>query len=107
MKKAVSCVVFVLVTALFLFETYFGIAGAVELRQRLAELAAREASGHELLGVGADVLALGLIALSLLGWILSFVSFKIAWARWIRWGSGGMGLLFFLPPCVSALIVLC
>ena len=101
MKKVISYFLFVLIIALFVYELYFSIVGSIDVNNQFAELAAREASGHEYLGVGVDILCFGLIFISFVGFILSLISRKIAQNRFVRISSAAMCLLFFLPPCVS------
>ena len=83
--------------AIFIFDIYFGIAGAIEVHNQLAELAAREASGHELLGVGADFLVFGVLLISVVGFVISIISWKIAQNRVVKIVSGVMCPLFLLP----------
>lgn len=105
MKKVISCFFFVLMIAVFAFELYFGIAGAIDVNNRLAELVAREASGHELLGVGADILVFGVVLLSVVGLVISLASWKIAQNRIVRIVSAGACPLFFLPIFICAFIL--
>ena len=77
-KKVVSIFFFVLMIAVFIFEFYFGIAGAIDVNNAFAELEAREASGHEYLGVELDVLVIGVCFLSIVGFVISLVSCKIS-----------------------------
>ena len=104
-KKVISCFFFVLMIAVFIFELYFSITGAIDVNHHLAELAAREASGHELLGVGIDILVFGVVLLSVVGGGISFVSYKIAQSRVIRIVSAVICSLFLLPIFVSALVL--
>ena len=46
--------------AVFIFELYFWIAGAIEVNNAFAELEARGAGGHEYFGVGLDLLVFGI-----------------------------------------------
>ena len=106
MKKFFSLAFFILVIAVFLFELYFSIAGAVDVNKQFAELAAREASGHELLGVGLDILVFGIILISFVGFVLSIISWIIAQHRAVRIISGIMCPLFVLPVFMVALILM-
>ena len=106
MKKFFSLAFFILVIAVFLFELYFSIAGAVDVNKQFAELAAREASGHELLGVGLDILVFGIILISFVGFVLSIISWIIAQHRAVRIISGVMCPLFVLPVFMVALILM-
>ena len=105
MKKVISYFFFVLMIAVFIFELYFSIAGAIDINNRFAELAAREASGHELLGVGVEILVFGVVLLSVFGSILSLVSRKMAQNRAVRMVSTVTCPLFLLPILVSVLIL--
>ena len=109
MKKVISYFFsyffFVLMIAVFIFELYFSIVGAIDINNQLAELAAREASGHELLGVGVDILVFGVVFLSVVGLVVSLVSCKIAQSRVVRIVSAVTCPLFLLPIFVSALIL--
>ena len=105
MKKFFSLIFFVLAIAVFTFDVYFSIAGAIDVNNQLAELAARGASGHELLGVGLDILVLGVILISIVGFILAIISWKIAEYRAVRIISGVICPLFLLPIFISALIL--
>ena len=105
MKKVFSLVFFILAVAVFIFELYFSIAGTIEVSNQLAELAAREASGHELLGVGIDILVFGVILISAVGLVVSLISWKIAQYRAIRIVSGAMCFLFLLPIFAIAFVM--
>ena len=91
--------------AVFLFELYFSIAGAIDVNNKFAELAARGAGGHEILGVGLDILVFGIILFSILGFIFAIISWKIAQYRAVKIISGVMCLLFLLPIFMTALIL--
>lgn len=97
MKKFFSIVFFLLMIAVFVFEVYCGITGTIDVNRQYAELAARGASGHEYLGVGIDILVLGTIFLSIVGSIISIISWKIAQYRAFRIISGVTCLLFLTP----------
>ena len=105
MKKIISLILFILAVAVFIFELYFSIAGAVNVNNRLAELAARGASGHEYLGVGLDILVFGVILISIVGLVLAIISWKIAQYRAVRIVSGVLCPMFLLPIFVSAVIL--
>ena len=104
MKKIVSIFFFILMIAVFIFELYFGIAGVIDVNNAYAELEAREASGHEYLGVGLDILVIGVGFLSVVGFVISLISWKIAQNRVIRIVSAGMCPLFLLPIFVCGAI---
>lgn len=105
MKRFFSLAFFVLTITVFIFELYFSIDGAIVINNQLAELAAREASGHELLGVGLDFLVFGLVFISAVGFVISVVSWKIAQYRTIKTVSAVMCPLFLAPILVSAFIL--
>jgi hypothetical protein len=104
MKKAISCFLFVLTIAILVFHTYFGIVGATKVKARLVELEARGASGHEYLGVGADVVVLSLGLFSIIGVAFSLLSALIARCRAIRIASWILCPSFILPILVSGLV---
>lgn len=106
MKKVFSLVFFVLTVAVFIFELYSAIAGAIDVNNQLAELAARGAGGHEILGVGADILVFGLIFLSTVGFIFSVISFIIAQYRAVRIASALLCPSFLLPLFVCGVILM-
>ena len=105
MRKLFSIVFFILVLAVFAFELYFGIVGAIEVNNQFAELAARGASGHEYLGVGLDIVVIGVLFLSVFGSVISFCSYKIAQHRMLRLASAVMCPLFFVPIFICAIIL--
>ena len=105
MKKLISILLFILIIALFLFDLYFSIAGAVDVNNQLAELAASGASGHELWGVGIDVLAFAVIIISIVGGAASLASRKVPQSRVIRKVSALICPMFLLPGCIAALIL--
>ena len=105
MKKIFSIVLFVLTIAVFVFAVYNSIAGAIAVDRQLAELAAREASGHELLGVGLDILLFMLALTCAIGFVMAIVSRKIAPYRMVRILSGVLCSLFWLPILICVCIV--
>ncbi len=105
MKKFFSLIFFVLAIAVLIFELYFGIEGAIDVNNQFAELAARGASGHEYLGVGLDILVLGIIFLSIVGFIFAIISWKIAQYRVVRIISGVLCPLFLLPVFIVAIVL--
>ncbi len=75
MKKVFSWIFFVLTIFVFAFDLYFAISGTIDVQKNLDKLAATPgASGVDYLGVGADVLVFGVIAISILGFIFSIIS---------------------------------
>ena len=91
--------------AVFMFDLYFSIAGSIDINNQFAELAARGASGHEYLGVGSDILAMGVIFISVVGFVLSVISGVFAQYKSIRILSVTLCPLFFLPIFISAFIL--
>ena len=101
MKKVDSWTLFILVIAIFLFDVYFTIDGAIDVKNRFDELTARGAGGHEYLGVGVEVLLILSVFVSAVGMILSIVSSKIAQNFAIRIISVMFACLFIvaIPTC--------
>lgn len=82
MKKVFSWIFFVLTIFVFAFDLYFAISGIIDVQKNLDKLAATPgASGVDYLGVGADVLVFGVIAISIIGFIFSIISCKISQNR--------------------------
>ena len=82
MKKVFSWIFFVLTIFVFAFDLYFAISGTIDVQKNLDKLAATPgASGVDYLGVGADVLVFGVIAISIFGFIFSIISCKISQNR--------------------------
>ena len=82
MKKVFSWIIFVLTIFVFAFDLYFAISGTIDVQKNLDKLAATPgASGVDYLGVGADVLVFGVIAISIIGFIFSIISCKISQNR--------------------------
>ena len=106
MKKFFSLVFFILTIAVFIFELYISIAGAIDVNNQLVELAARGAGGHELLGVGLDILVFGLVFISVVGFVISYISWRIAQNRVIRIVSAMTYPMFVLPIFVCAIILI-
>ena len=105
-KKLFSLFSFFLIFAIFVFDMYWGIAGAINVNNHLAELEARDASGHEILGVGLDILVLGVIFVSIIGCTISLVSWKIAQRKVIRISSAVMCPCFLIPIFICAIILI-
>ena len=97
MKKTLSIFFFALMVAIFIFELYFGINGAIAVSNQYAELAEREASGHEYLGTGLDILVLGVLFISAVGSLVAMISRKIAQFRWMKTASFITCMVFLLP----------
>ena len=105
MKKFASIFFFILAIATFLLDLFGTIAGAIDVKNQLAELAARGAGGHELLGVGLDVLVFATVLISIAGFIAALVSWRIAQYRTIRIMSCVLCPLFLLPIFTCAMIL--
>ena len=106
MKKFFSLFFFILTIVIFIIAMVFSIDCAIDCSRQLAELAAREAGGHELLGVPVDVLVLGDVFFSIIGLIISGISWKIAQYRVVRIMSGSLYFLFLLPGLISYVILM-
>ncbi len=79
MKKVFSWIFFVLTIFVFAFDLYFAISGVIDVHRSLDKLAATpSASGVDYLGVGADILVLGVIVISIFGFVFSIISCKIS-----------------------------
>ena len=107
MKKMVSVLCFIVTLVIFAADMYFGIAVSIDVKLQFAELAAKGASGHELFGVGLDVLVFGVVLLSIIGGAFSLVSRKTAQFRLIKKASSVLCPMFLLPGCISILILSC
>lgn len=105
MKKIISYFLFVLMIAVLIFELYFSIAGAIDIKRQWVELAAREASGHEYLGVPVDFLVFGVVLISVVGFAIYLASWKIAQGRVVRVVSAATCPLFLLPFFVCTVIL--
>ena len=104
MKKLFSIACFVLTVAIFVFNTYFGIVGATKVKDQIAELEARGASGHEYLGVGEDALVLFLGLFSIIGGAFALLSALIARHRLVKAASWILCPSFMLPILASGLV---
>lgn len=105
MRRFFSILFLVLVFFVFLFDLFISIGGGLHVDEQMAELEARGAGGHELLGVGLDVLILCILILSAVGVALSLISLKLARHRTLRIVSGVLCPSFLLPGIISALIL--
>ena len=97
MKKFFSWVLFLLAIFIFFLDIGFVVDGVIEIKNQYAELAARNASGSEYLGVGTDVFVMLFLLISLVGLIISGISLKIAPNRFVRGVSLVLSILFTLP----------
>lgn len=96
MKKVISWMLFIFMIVIFVFDIYFAIDGMIEVKAQLDRLAASGASGHEYLGVGFDVLIIGIFLISLVGLIFALFSSKIAQAPVMRTISVALSCVFGL-----------
>lgn len=96
MKKVISWILFILTVLIFLFDIYFTIVGAIDVKNEMDRLATSGASGVDYLGLGIEILVMGFVLISVVGLILSIVSSKIAQNRVIRMISFALFLLFML-----------
>ncbi len=99
MKKVVSWTLFILAVLVFVLDVYGAVAGVIDVQKQYAELEARGASGHEYLGVGAEVIVIGVLLCSIVGLIISAISSKIAQNRIIKTVSLALVILFSLLIC--------
>ena len=106
MKKAISIFFFVLMIAVFVWETCSGIIGAIDVKNEYAALAERGAGGHEYLGVGVDILVIGMLFLSAVGFVISLISWKIAQYRVLRITSALVCCSSWVPIFIVMLIVI-
>ncbi len=104
MKKVFSIFFFVLMILVFILDLYVGIFDAIDVNNKIDEIFARGGGGHELLGVGADVVVFGVILISLVGYVISIISCVLAQYRVIRAVSVLMCLLFPLPFLICIFI---
>lgn len=100
MKKVISWVLFILVVVTFVFDIFFAVYGAIDVKNEFDRLAAEGASGVDYFGVGADILVMGIFFLSFVGAILAFISSKLAQSRVVKSISFVLFLLFL--PAVFA-----
>ena len=107
MKKMVSVLCFIVTLVIFAADMYFGIAVSIDVKLQFAELAANGASGHELFGVGLDVLVFGVVLLSIIGGVTALISRKLAHCKVVKAASAIICPLFLLPGCISILILSC
>ena len=105
MKKFFSILIFVLMLFVFVVDLYGAITGAIDVKNQYAAWEASGESGHALLGVGIDILVIGVGFFTVLGVILSLISFGIAQNRVIRIVSALTCPMFFVPVMVSISIL--
>jgi uncharacterized membrane protein len=105
MKKMVSVLSFIVTLVIFAADMYFGIAGSIDVKLQFADLAAKGASGHELWGVGLDVLVFSVVLLSIIGSATALISRKLAHCKVIKAASAIICPLFLLPGVISVIIL--
>ncbi len=97
MKKVLSWTFFVLTVLTFIADICFAVFGGIDVQRELDRLASTPGvSGVDYLGVGIDILILGVIAISAVGLLLAIVSYKLAQHRAIRMTSLVALVLFAL-----------
>ena len=84
MKKVISWVLFILTVAIFLFDIYFAITGTIEVDLQLDRIKEMGGSGVDFLGVGVEILAMGIALLTFVGLIFSILSAMLAQKRVIK-----------------------
>ena len=106
MKKAISYFCFALMIIVFIFDLYIAISGAIDVKNTLDELIARETGGIEYWAVGEDILLLMLGFILIVGAAISIISYKTAENRVVRTVSAVMCPSFLLPIFIAALIIM-
>ena len=101
MKKVISWVLFILTIAIFLFDIYFAVAGAIDVKFHFEEIVAEGGSGVDFFGVGVEILAMGIVLLTFVGLIFAAFSLKFAQKRVIKIISLVLVLLFIFVPSFS------
>ena len=101
MKKVISWVLFILTVAIFLFDIYFAITGTIEVDLQLDRIKEMGGSGVDFLGVGVEILALGIALLTFVGLIFSILSAMLAQKRVIKIISFVLIFLFVFVPFFS------
>ena len=94
MKKLFSWILFILTVIVFIFDIYVTVAGTIDVKNQMDRLAATGASGVDYWGVGADILVMFIILITVVGLILAIVSSKFAQSRVIEILSIIIFLLF-------------
>ena len=106
MKKVISWVLFILTIAIFLFDIYFTVAGAIDVKLHFEEIVAEGGSGVDFWGVGVEILAMGIVLLTFVGLIFAAFSVKFAQKRVIKIISVAISFLFLFVPFFSYVIYL-
>jgi hypothetical protein len=94
MKKLFSWMLFILTVIVFIFDIYVTVTGTIDVKNQMDRLAATGASGVDYWGVGADILIMFIILITVVGLILAIVSSKFAQSRVIEILSIIIFLLF-------------
>jgi hypothetical protein len=94
MKKIFSWILFILTVIVFIFDIYVTVTGTIDVKNQMDRLAATGASGVDYWGVGADILIMFIILITVVGLILAIVSSKFAQSRVIEILSIIIFLLF-------------
>lgn len=97
MKKVISWILFILTVIIFVFDMYITIAGTIDVKNKIEMLVEMGRGGMEYMAVGADILLVGVVLISVVGSILAIVCWKTAQNRVIRIISVTLYLLFVLP----------
>ena len=106
MKKVISWVLFILTIAIFLFDIYFAVAGAIDVKLHFEEIVAEGGSGVDFWGVGVEILAMGIVLLTFVGLVFAAFSVKVAQKRVIKIISVAISFLFLFVPFFSYVIYL-
>lgn len=97
MKKVISWIFFISANLVFVYDIHFAIVGAIDVKSELDRLASTPgASGVDYWGVGWDILILGIIGISILGFLFSLISWRISKNRIMRIISFVLLVLFSL-----------
>jgi hypothetical protein len=101
MKKVISWALFVLAILFFLFDVYFAVEGTIEVDLQFDKIEEMGGSGVDFLGVGVEILAMGIAFFTFVGLIFSALSVKFAQNRVIKITSLVLVLLFIFVPSFS------
>ena len=85
---------FIITVIVFIFDIYVTVTGTIDVKNQMDRLAATGASGVDYWGVGADILIMFIILITVVGLILAIVSSKFAQSRVIEILSIIIFLLF-------------
>ena len=84
MKKIISRILFILTIVIFMFGIYVAVFGATDVISKWEEIEATGYGGMEYMAVGTDILAVGVVMISVIGAIMAIISAKIAQSRALR-----------------------